>query len=247
MHKTKLLGDLRDAGLSGLFSWTERPEHLDLAVSAASYALFDFLSELLGRAVDSERVGRLLKSLSAIESITPENCAFETLPQLLLQLTKVAVSSSIQFQSCEPLLKSLLHNLKNVNTVLTVLQGTILEDKVSKMKQELANEEGNFVYCLPEYDACPLVMTTLVCFLALFSVSEITPIHWQEIEMQLIQCLKSQQKKEIMAVKCLLLQVCGAKQCELDSFQDTSLTEFVSEIPGENDHLQDLIASVFHY
>ena len=60
----------------------------------------------------------------------------------------------------------------NVNTVLTALQGTILEDKVSKMKQELTNEEGNFIYCLPERDACPLVMTTLVCILALFSVQK---------------------------------------------------------------------------
>ena len=71
LHKTKLLGDLSEGGLSGLFSWTECPQQLDLAVSAASYALFDFLSELLGKA---ERVERLLKALSAIESITPENC-----------------------------------------------------------------------------------------------------------------------------------------------------------------------------
>ena len=247
LHKVKLFDDLSGAGLSEEFLLTERSQHLDVAVSAASYALFDFLSELLGKAVDSERVGRLLKALSAIESITPENCAFETLPQLLLQLTKVAVSSSIQFQSCESLLKSLLHNLKNINTVLTVLQGTILEDKVSKIKQELTNEEGNFLYCLPELDACPLVTTTLVCLLALFSVLEITPIHWEKIEMQLLQCLKSQQQKEMMALKCLLLQVCGAMQCELDSFRDTSLTEFVSVIPGENDHLQDLIASVLQY
>ena len=35
-----------------------------------------------GKAVDSEKVERLLESLSDIESITPENCAFETLPQL---------------------------------------------------------------------------------------------------------------------------------------------------------------------
>ena len=88
-------------------------------------------------------------------------------------------------------------------------------------------------------------MTTLVCLLALFSISEITPTHWQEIEMRLIQFFKSQQQKEIMALKCLLLQVCGAMQCEPDSFRDTSLTEFV--IPGENDHLQDLIASVLQY
>ena len=80
LHKAKLFGDLSGAGLSEIPLQTEHPQHLDMAISAASYALFDFLSELLGKAVDSEKVETLLKSLSDIESITPENNAFETLP-----------------------------------------------------------------------------------------------------------------------------------------------------------------------
>ena len=66
--------------------------------------------------------------------------------------------------------------------------------------------------------------------------------------MPLLQCLKSQlQQNTIATVKRLKPQVCGAIQCELDSFRDTSLTELMNVIPGENDHLQDLITSVFHY
>ena len=42
-------------------------------------------------------------------------------------------------------------------------------------------------------------------------------------------------------------QVCEAMQSELDNFRDTSLTELMDVISGENDHLQDLIASVFCY
>ena len=42
-------------------------------------------------------------------------------------------------------------------------------------------------------------------------------------------------------------QVCEVMQYELDNFRDTSLTELMVVIPGENDQLQDLIASVFHY
>ena len=80
LHKAKLFGDLSGAGLSEIPLQAEHPQHLDMAISAASYALFDFLSELLGKAVDSEKVETLLKSLSDIESITPENNAFETLP-----------------------------------------------------------------------------------------------------------------------------------------------------------------------
>ena len=99
LHKAKLFGDLSGAWLSEILLQTEHPQHLDMAVSAASYALFDLLSELLGKAVDSEKVETLLKSLSDIESITPDNNAFETLPQLLLQLTKVAVGSSSQCQT----------------------------------------------------------------------------------------------------------------------------------------------------
>ena len=72
LHKLKLFGDLSGAGLSEIFSWTEHPQDLDLVVSTASHALFDFLSELLGKAADNGRVKRPLKSLSDIESITPE-------------------------------------------------------------------------------------------------------------------------------------------------------------------------------
>lgn len=256
LHKAKLFDDLSGAGLSEEFLWTERSQHLDVAVSAASYALFDFLSELLGKAVDSERVGRLLKSLCAIESITPENCAFDTLPQLLLQLTKVAVSSSIECR--EPLMKFILYQLKgiincNKSKVLKILQGTQLEAKFSKMEQQVlefgCKESTTLVYP-PEINACPLVSTIFVCFLALNSASELTPIQWKEVEMQLLQYLKSQlQQNTVTTVKCLVPQVCGAMQYELDSFRDTSLTELIeSDVgPGEKDHLQDLIASVFHY
>ena len=236
-----------------LLRQTEHPQHLDMVVSAASYALFDFLSELLGKAVDSEKVETLLKSLSDIESITPESYAFETLPQLLLQLTKVAVSSSIQCHSCEPLLKSLLYQLKkiincNKGKVLKILQGTQLEAKFSKMDLQFVYKESGILVYPPEINACPFVITIFVCFLALYSVLELTPIQWQEVEMPLLQYLKSQlQQNTIATVKCLIPQVCGAIQCELDNFRDTSLTELMNVIPGENDHLQDLITSVFHY
>lgn len=102
----------------------------------------------------------------------------------------------------------------------------------------------------PEINACPLVITIFVCFLALNSASELTPIQWKEVEMQLLQYLKSQlQQNTVTTVKCLVPQVCEAMQYELDSFRDTSLTELIeSDVgPGEKDHLQDLIASVFHY
>ena len=87
----------------------------------------------------------------------------------------------------------------------------------------------------------------IVCLMALLSVSELTPIQWQQIEVQLLQSLKSQQQSALILVKCLMPQVCEAMQCELDSLRDTSLTELMTVIPGENDHLQDLIVSVFHY
>ena len=165
------------------------------------------------------------------------------------------MSSSIQCQSCEPLLKSLLYQLKNVincnsSKVLTVLQGTKLEAIFSKMNLsalEFTHEEGNFLDCLPELDACPLVITMLVCLLALLSVPQLTPIHWQQIEKQLLQYLHTQHQNTIMTVKRLMPQVCQAMQRELDSFRDSSLTELVKVIPGENDHLQDLVASVFYY
>ena len=255
LHKMRLFGDLSGAGLNTIFSWTEGPQHLDLAVSVASSALFDFLSELLGKTADNERAKRLSKSLSDIKSITPESYGFETQTQLLFLLTKVAVSSPVKCHGCEPLLKSLLYQLKNVisrnsSKLLTVLQGTELEAKFLKMNLftlEFTYKERNFLDCLPELDACPLLITMLVCLLALLSVPEITPIHWEQIEKQLLQYLQIQQQNAIAILKCLMPQVYGAMQCELDNFRDTSLTELMDVIPGENDHLQDLVASVFHY
>ena len=69
LQKTKLFGDLNCAGLNELFLWKEHPQHLHLAVSEASCTLFEFLSELLGKAADNERVRELLKSLSDIKLI----------------------------------------------------------------------------------------------------------------------------------------------------------------------------------
>ena len=250
LHKMRLFGDLSGAGLSEIFSWKERPQHLDLAVSTASHALFDLLSELLGKAADNERIKRLLKSLSDIESITPESYGFETLSKLLFLLTKVAVSSSVKCHSCEPLLKSLLHQLRTViscdkSNVRFVLQGTKLEAKVSKMEQQV-RKECDFLVCPLGIETCPLVTTIAICLLALFNASELTPIQWQQIEMQLLQYFNAQQNT-IITVKHLMPQVCEVMQYELDNFRDTSLTELMDVIPGENDHLQDLIASVFHY
>ena len=255
LHKMKLLGDLSDAGLSEVFSWTERPQHLDLAVSSASYALFDFLSELLGKTTDNMRVGELFKSLSDIESITPESYGFETLTQLLLLLTKAAVNSSIECHSCEPLLKPLLYQLKNVmncnrRKMLTVLHGTNFEANVLKMDMQLSEfvqEEGNFQDCIPEIDVCPLLIAIMVCILALFTTPKLTPTQWQQIEMRVLHYLKSQHQNKTMMVKSLVQKVCQAMQCELDTFRDTSLTELMDVIPDENDNLQDLIASIFHY
>ena len=254
LHKMRLFSDLSDAGLSEVFSWTECPQHLDLAVSTASHALFDFLSELLGKAADNGRVKRLLKSLSDIESITPESYGFETLTQLLLLLTKAAVSSSVQYHSCEPLIKSLLYQLKNVihcnkSNVLMVLQGTKLEAKFSRMDLQIlksVSKENDFKICLPEFATCPLGITTAICLLALLNVPELTSIEWQQVEIQLLQYFKSQQN-EIRMVRRLMTQVCEAMQYELDTFRDTSLTELVNVIPSESDHLQDLVTSIFNY
>ena len=136
--------------------------------------------------------------------------------------------------------------------MLTVLQGTELKAKFSKMNLstlEFTHVERNFLDCLPEVDACPLIITMLVCLMALLSVPELTPIHWQQIENQLSQYLHIQQQNATATatLKRLMPQVYGAMQCELDNFRDTSLTELMDVIPSENDHLQHLIASVFHY
>ena len=94
------------------------------------------------------------------------------LVQLLLQLTKAAVSSSIQCHNCEPLLESLLYQLKkiincNKGKVLNILQGTQLEAKFSKMDLQVFEfvykESGVLVYP-PEVNACPFVITIFVCF-----------------------------------------------------------------------------------
>ena len=112
-------------------------------------------------------------------------------------------------------MESLLYQLKeiincNKGKVLKILQGTQIEAKFSKM---------DFQDYPPGINACPFVITIFVCFLALYSVSELTPIQWQEVEMPLLQYLKSQlQQNTIATVKRLIPQVCGAIQCELDSF-----------------------------
>ena len=85
--------------------------------------------------------------------------------------------------------------------------------------------------------------------------SELTPFHWQQIELQLLQFFKSQQGH---CGKVLNTTGVWGNTVELDSFQDTSLTELMNVFLGENDHLihstpskddhlQDLLASVFHY
>ena len=65
--------------------------------------------------------------------------------------------------------------------------------------------------------------------------------------MGVLQYLESQQQHKTMLVKSLVLKVCQVMQRELDNFRDTSLTELMDVIPDENDNLQDLIASIFHY
>jgi len=292
LNKRKFCNDLRGAGLNGIFSSTERPQHLDQAVSTASSAifnllsellggtglneissiessqhldqavstassaLFDLLSELLGKAADEERVERLLKSLSDIKSISSENYGFDPVIKLLFLLTKMVVSSSIQCHSCELLLKSSLHQLKNVifhnnRILMKVFQGTKLAMKCSKTELqglESICDESNFIAqaaCLPAMDACPLVITVLVCILTLLSTPQLTHNQWQQIETQMLEYLKLHSQK-IISVK-LLPQLCEALQCELDDFRDTSLMELVKDVPGRDDDLQYIIASLLRY
>ena len=151
------------------------------------------------------------------------------------------MSSSNECHGCEPLLKSLLYQLKNViscnKSKVMVLQGTKLEAKFSKMDLEI-HKKCDFLVCPPGIETCPLVTTIAICLLALLNASELTLIQWQQVEMQLLQYFKAQQNT-IIAVKHLVPQACGAMQCELDNFRDTSLTDLTDVIPGENDHLQD--------
>jgi len=251
-NKKKLCNDLGGAGLNEILS-TKRPQHLDQAVSTASSSLCDLLSELLGKEADEERVERLLKSLSDIKSITPDSHGFDTLTQLLFLLTKIVVSSSTQCHSCEPLLKSLLYQFKNVifhnnRRLLQVFRGTKLADKFCEtqmQRSESFHNESNLLAqgaCLPTMDACPLLITILVCLLTLHSASELTYITWQKIETQLFEYFKLQQPNATSILKALMPRLCEALQCELDKFRDTSLTELVKD-----DHLQYLIASLLHY
>ena len=130
-----------------------------------------------------------------------------------------------------------------------ILQGMKLEAKFSKIDMQIwksVYKENDFLICLPELATCQLGITIVICLLALLNASELTLIQWQQIEMQLLQYFKAHQNTGI-AVEHLVPQVCEAMQYELDKFRDTSLTELMDVIPGENDHLQDLIASVFCY
>jgi len=258
LNKKKLSNDLRGAGLNEIFSSAERPQYLDQAVSTASSSLIDLLSELLGKEADEERVERLLKSLSDIKSITPERYGFGTIIQLLFLLTKMVVSSSIQCHSCEPLLKSLLYQLKNIifhnnRILMKVFQGTKLAMKCSKTELqglESICDESNFIAqaaCLPAMDACPLVITVLVCILTLLSTPQLTHNQWQQIETQMLEYLKSHKQNTIITVKHLMPRLCEALQCELDDFRDTSLTELVKDVPGRDDDLQYIIASLLRY
>ena len=190
LNKRKLFNGLREAGLKETFSSTERPRCLDQAVSTASSALLDLLSELLGKAADEERVERFLKSLSDIKSITPESYSFGTIIQLLLLLTKMAVCSSIECHSCEPLLKSLLHQLKNIvfrnsRQLMQIFRGTKLAKKFSITEPEYTHDEST-----KGMDDCSLAITGTVCILTLLSAPELTPMTWQQIEKQLLEYLK---------------------------------------------------------
>ena len=252
-NKRKLFNDLREAGLKEIFSSTERPQHLDQAVSTASSALLDVLSELLGKAADDERVERLLKSLSDIKSITPESYSIGTIIHLLLLLTKMVVCSSIECHSCEPLLKSLLHQQKNVvfrnsRQLMQIFRGTKLAEKfcITELQRlEYAHDESNFI--AKGMDGCPMVITILVCIFTLFNAPELTPMTWQLIEKQLLEYLKLQQQNTTMVTEHIMPRLCEALQHELDDFRDTSLTELVRDVPRKDDSLQYLIASVLNY
>ena len=260
LNMRKLSNGLRDAGLKEIFSSSEKPRHLDQAVSTASSALLDLLSELLGKAAEEERVERLLKSLSDIKSITPESYSFGTIIQLLLLLTKMVVCSSIECHSCEPLLKSLLHQLKNViirnnRQLMQVFQGTKLAEKFSTtelQRLESIHDESTFIAqgsYLPAMDVCPLVITVLVCILTLLNTSELTHIEWQQIETQLLEYLRLCKQNAIFTVKHIMPRLCEALQRELDGFRDTSLTELVKDVPGRDDRSQlvYIIASLLSY
>ena len=71
-----------------------------------------------------------------------------------------------------------------------------LEAKVAKMDLQV-NKERDLLVCPPGIETCPLVTTIAICLLALLNASELTPIHWQQIEMQLLQYFKAHQNENI--------------------------------------------------
>ena len=126
-----------------------------------------------------------------------------------------------------------------------VLQGTKLKAKFSKMDLSVY-KENDFKISLPGIETCLFGTTIAICLLALLNVPELTSIEWQQVEIQLLQYYKSQQNA-ILKFRHFMTQVCEAMHYELDNFQDISLTELMNVIPSENDHLQDLVHSIFHY
>ena len=247
--------DLRQNGLNGITPCSKQPHHLDHAMSVASAALVDFLSELLGHSTDSENMQKLLMTLSGIRSITPESSGMEMVTQSLLVLTNAIVCSSLEHSRCELLLKSLLSQLRNVitcchHTLFKVFHGTKLEKKIREMEiQQFESVHEADSLCLPSTDVsnCPILYTMLVCLLALFYSSEIDTDQWQQIEIQLFQFLTQRAEQRIAFFKTLIPQICTAIQSELDNFRNTSLAEFVKLNFGKNDHLWHLLVSVFQY
>ena len=135
---------------------------------------------------------------------------------------------------------------------MQVFQGTKLAMKCSKTELqglESICDEINFIAqaaCLPAMTAGAIIVTVLVCVFTLLSTPELTHNMWQQIEAQLLEYLKSHSKEGIISVK-LLPRLCEALQCELDDFRDTSLMELVKDVPGRDDHLQYIIASLLRY
>ena len=253
-HKINLCVFLGRNGLNRITSCSKQPQHLDHTMSMASAALVDFLSELLGHSTDSESMDKLLMTLSGIRSITPESCGMEMVTQSLLVLTKMIVCSFLEHSSCELLLKSILSQLRNVitcchRTLLKIFRGTKLEKKILEMEMHLLEPIHEADGCLPSNDVsnCPILYTMLVCLLALFYSSEIDPDQWQQIEMQLFQFLRERSEQRLAFFKTLIPLVCTAVQSELDNFRNTSLAEFVKVNFGKNDHMWDLLISVFQY
>ena len=255
-HKRNLRAflDLGRNGWNEITSWSKQPEHLDHAMSAASAALVDLLSELLGHSAVTENVQALLTTLAGIRAITPEGYSMEMVTQSLLILTKMAVNSSLERSSCEQLLKSLLSQFRNVITccrgsLLKVFHGTKLAKKTLEIEKQLEPVHEADEFHLPSFDVsnCPILFTMLACLLALFYSSELNSDQWQQIRMQLFQFLRERSQLRISFLVAFVSHVCVAVQSELVNFRNTSLTEFVKTNFGKNDRLWNLLTSVFQY